>query len=126
MKIKKIVTIFFISILFSLTACSSDKDSETNNSSSNLIIGKWTWQEPTAKCPSYREFKINKTLTYMQFDGNCKALIDNLTYELIGNKIKIGTDEDETETIIELTDKIMKTTFVNFSGTQTRVYNRIP
>lgn len=126
MKLKSIaITVTFL-FLFLLNSCNSDNDSETINSSTNLIVGKWSWQEPSLKCPSYREFKTNKTLTYMQFDGNCKALIDNMTYELVGDKIKIGSDEDETETIIELTDKIMTITFVSFNGIQKRTYHKIP
>ncbi|WP_316636118.1 lipocalin family protein [uncultured Flavobacterium sp.] len=126
MKLKNItIGLTFLS-LFLLNSCNSDNDSKPTNSNTNLIIGKWTWQEPSAKCPSYREFKINKTLTYMQFDGNCKVLIDNLTYELVGDKIKIGSDEDETETIIELTDKIMTITFVSYNGIQKRTYHKIP
>lgn len=126
MKLKSITITLTLLFLFLLTSCNSDNDSESTNSSRDLIIGKWTWQEPSAKCPSYREFKTNKTLTYMQFDGNCKALIDNLTYELVDDKIKIGSDKDETETIIELTDKIMTTTFVSYNGIQKRTYHKIP
>ena len=126
MRLKNSAITLIILLLFSLNSCSSDKDSETNNSSTNLIIGKWTWQEPTSKCPSFREFKTNKTLIYNQFDVNCKVLIDNLTYELVGDKIKIGSDEDETETIIELTDKIMTITFVSYNGIQKRTYHKIP
>lgn len=126
MKFKFLTTVFAFALTFFITSCNSDKDSEESNSNPNLIIGKWTWQEPTAKCPSYREFKTNKTLIYMQFDGNCKALVDNLTYELVGDKIKIGSDEDETETIIELTDKIMITSFISYNGIQKRTYKKIP
>lgn len=126
MKQKSLFKTLILLIFISLNSCNSDKDSEINNADSDLIIGKWTWQEQTSKCPSYREFKTNKTLTYMQFDGNCKAQIDNLTYELVGDKIKIGSDKDETETIIELTDKIMTTTFISYNGIQKRSYTRIP
>lgn len=126
MKLKSIIIKLTFLLLFLLNSCSSNNDSETNNSSRDLIIGKWTWQEFPAKCSSYREFKTNKTLVYMQFDGNCKALIDNLTYELVGDKIKIGSDEDDTETNIELTDKIMITTFISYNGVQKRTYTRIP
>lgn len=126
MRQKSLSKFLILLIFISLNSCNSDKDSDINKSNSELIIGKWTWQEQSAKCPSYREFKTNKTLTYMQFDGNCKALIDNLTYELVGDKIKIGSDEDETETIIELTDKIMTTTFVSYNGIQKRTYHKIP
>lgn len=126
MKLKSIIIKLTFLLLFLLNSCSSNNDSEATNSSKDLIIGKWTWQELPAKCLSYREFKTNKTLVYMQFDGNCKALIDNLTYELVGDKIKIGSDEDDTETIIELTDKIMITTFISYNGVQKRIYTRIP
>lgn len=126
MKLKFFSKFLILLTAFSLNSCNSGGESETNDTSSNLIIGKWTWQKPSGKCPSYREFKNNKTLTYMQFNENCKALIDNLTYQLVGNKIKIGTDEDVTETVIELTDKIMTITFVSYNGVQKRTYNRIP
>lgn len=125
MKLKSIIIKLTFVLLFLLNSCSSNNDSEATNSSRDLIVGKWTWQEFSAKCLSYREFKTNKTLVYMQFDGNCKALINNLTYELVGDKIKIGSDEDDTETIIELTDKIMITTFISYDGVQKRIYNRI-
>ena len=129
--INKIGSKLFILFLLTLYSCSQSNDSQTSNS--NLIIGKWAWQTLPDKCASYREFKSNGTLTYYQ--NVCGTpQIDYLLYKIEGNILNtknadtsIKGENNKTETIIELTDKIMTTTFVdNYLGIQTRTYTKIP
>ena len=123
MKLKNITKALILLFLFSSISCSSDKDSENStsndNSNSKLIIGKWAWTNQTlpSKCASYREFKSDGTLTYYQ--RVCETPeIDYLVYKIDGNILStknattgIKGENNETETIIELTATTMKTSF---------------
>jgi hypothetical protein len=123
MKTKTIIsTLLIITVLIS---CSSDNN--TNQSKIDLLIGKWAWGTLGGKCTSYREFKTNHILTYVQYFDNCNnQTIDNLAYKVVENEI-IYDDTSDNEKIIEITNSIMVTTFQDpYLGIQTRSYTRIP
>ncbi len=113
MKTPKLIILTLITILFS--ACSNSDSPPSENAFSKLIIGKWTTE--TSPICNYREFKSDGTVVYTQ--DNCTTpIIDNLTYKIEGNTLKLynnvhGTTATDLETIISLTESEMK---ISFSG----------
>lgn len=113
MKTPNFILLLLIAML--IVSCTNSDSPTTENPFSKLIIGKWT-RETSPIC-NYREFKSDGTVVYTQ--DNCTTpIIDNLTYKIEGNTLKLfnnvhGTTATNLETIISITESEMK---VSFSG----------
>lgn len=129
----KVASFLGIAVMaFGVVSCSSDDESSTKNN--NKLVGKWTMTEEQALdskgkvlekfveyngvCPldnaEYLAGGIMKSsyYNYSEIVTNCQASIEDGTWKVEGNKLKLGVVEDGLEseavyTITELDEGIM-------------------
>lgn len=137
MKLKSTIITLIFGLLFLLNSCNSDKDSETDNSPSISLMGKWEFDKTITNGKEYdninpdgckRSFLLfqNNICTEGQYESsNCTLRLYPNNYIYENNVIKIIYSEGSSfeKKVLELTNTTLKTS--SYNGRDIDIYKKI-